>query len=166
VCCIYYRAYSKNHIIGACIVAAAVLLSITPPLRDAVAYIATNHSQSQVQSQTHGAQQQVQQQSQQSHANRLNGLRGIGSYSDVAAEGLNTVVFALSAIPAVACQLYKERAIGAYGLPVDPQHLNMWLGLFQFLLLVLTCPVAYHLQVSCLKTSTISVLQQRIAHFE
>jgi hypothetical protein len=132
-----------------------VLLSITPPLRDAVAHLVTaNHSQSQTQSQSHGAQQQVQQQSQRSHTNRLDGLRGIATYSDVAAEGLNTVVFALSAIPAVACQLYKERAISAYGLPVDPQHLNMWLGLFQFLLLVLTCPVAYHLQVRCLESST------------
>jgi hypothetical protein len=124
-----------------------VLLSIAPPLRDAVAHIAANHNQIQTQSQTHGAQHHEQQQTQRSHAGRLDGLRGIASYSDVAAEGLNTVVFALSAVPAVACQLYKERAISAYGMPVDPQHLNMWLGLFQFLLLVLTCPVAYHMQV-------------------
>jgi hypothetical protein len=55
-------------------------------------------------------------------------------------------VYALSVLPASASVLYKEKALTAYRMPLDPYVLNLYVDVYQLLLLAALAPVAYQVQ--------------------
>lgn len=58
----------------------------------------------------------------------------------------NTFVYLLSCIPASASVIYKERALTAYRQPMDPHVLNLYVDIFQLLLLIPFTPLIMRLQ--------------------
>ncbi|KAG7352519.1 CRT-like, chloroquine-resistance transporter-like protein [Nitzschia inconspicua] len=57
----------------------------------------------------------------------------------------NTMLFVSSCIPAAASQLYKEHIFLQYKQPVQPDHLNFILSIFQFIFASIMSPLVYTL---------------------
>mmetsp|Transcript_24465 Transcript_24465/g.57527 ORF Transcript_24465/g.57527 Transcript_24465/m.57527 type:complete len:571 (+) Transcript_24465:122-1834(+) len=55
----------------------------------------------------------------------------------------NTILFASSCLPAAASQLYKEYIFHQYKQPVEPDHLNFLLSVFQCIFASITSPLVY-----------------------
>ncbi|CAN0337413.1 unnamed protein product, partial [Phaeothamnion confervicola] len=60
--------------------------------------------------------------------------------------GWSTIAYTLACVPAAASGIYKEHALAAYGMPMDPDYLALWVGAIQLALALLTAPLAYKLQ--------------------
>lgn len=58
----------------------------------------------------------------------------------------NTILFAISCIPAAVSQIYKERTLAAFAQPVDATLLNMLLSFFSFVFTFFVSPVVFSLQ--------------------
>lgn len=69
-------------------------------------------------------------------------LQGYGSSTGFQ----HTAVYLMSCLPASASVLYKEKALTAYRQPMDPYALNLYVDIYQVLLLVLLSPAIYQLQ--------------------
>mmetsp|Transcript_23799 Transcript_23799/g.31116 ORF Transcript_23799/g.31116 Transcript_23799/m.31116 type:complete len:440 (+) Transcript_23799:231-1550(+) len=64
----------------------------------------------------------------------------------IAPQSWNVLVYFLSGIPAALSSLYKEHSLIKFAQPMDPYYLNMYLGLYQFLLILLASPLCYKFQ--------------------
>ena len=58
----------------------------------------------------------------------------------------NTMLFVSSCIPAAASQLYKEHIFLQYKQPVQPDHINFILSVFQFIFASIMAPLVYTLE--------------------
>ncbi len=61
--------------------------------------------------------------------------------------GINTLAYVLCCLPAAFSQLVKERAIVKFSQPMNFYYLNLLLGVYQFVLLLVLSPLTYRLQV-------------------
>ena len=61
--------------------------------------------------------------------------------------GINTLAYVLCCLPAAFSQLVKERAIVQFSQPMNFYYLNLLLGIYQFVLLLVLSPLTYRLQV-------------------
>jgi hypothetical protein len=59
---------------------------------------------------------------------------------------VNTLFYVCACIPAAASQLYKEHIFLQYKQPVNMDHLNLLLSIFQFFFASIASPMAYGLQ--------------------
>lgn len=60
--------------------------------------------------------------------------------------GINTLAYVLCCLPAAFSQLVKERAIIKFSQPMNFYYLNLLLGIYQFVLLLVLSPLTYRLQ--------------------
>jgi|SRR6056297_2601920 len=61
--------------------------------------------------------------------------------------GINTLAYVLCCLPAAVSQLAKEQAIIEFAQPINFYYLNLLLGIYQFVLLLVLSPLTYRLQV-------------------
>jgi hypothetical protein len=61
--------------------------------------------------------------------------------------GINTLAYVLCCLPAAVSQLAKEQAIIEFAQPMNFYYLNLLLGIYQFVLLLVLSPLTYRLQV-------------------
>jgi len=58
----------------------------------------------------------------------------------------HTLVYMMSVLPGSASILYKEKALTAYRMPLDPYVLNLYVDVYQLLLLTALAPLAFQVQ--------------------